>query len=59
MQNGEWWLELYEIIYMHCRDMKKWDISDPRNYEHYWTNSWNETWKKNSDSDWLTQVYGL
>ena len=31
---------------MHCRDMKKWDISDHRNYEHYWTNSWNETWKK-------------
>ena len=44
---------------MHFRDMKKWDISDHRNYEHYSTNSWKETWKKNSDSDWLTQVYGL
>ena len=22
------------------------DISDPRSYEHYWTSSWNKTWKK-------------
>ena len=26
--------------------MKKWDISDPRSYEHYWTSRLNETWKK-------------
>ena len=26
-----------------------WDISDPRSYEYFWTSSWNETWKKNSD----------
>ena len=29
-----------------CTAVKKWDISDPRSYEHYWTGSWNETWKK-------------
>ena len=26
--------------------VKKWDINDPRSYEHYWTSSWNEAWKK-------------
>ena len=29
-----------------CTAVKKWDISDPCSYEHYWTSSWNETWKK-------------
>ena len=29
-----------------CTAVKKWDISDPRSHEHYWTGSWNETWKK-------------
>ena len=29
-----------------CTAGKKWDINDPRSYEHYWTSSWNETWKK-------------
>ena len=29
-----------------CTAVKKWDLSDSRSYEHYWTGSWNETWKK-------------
>ena len=29
-----------------CTAVKKWDMSDPRSYEHYWTSSWNETWEK-------------
>ena len=29
-----------------CTAVKIWDISGPRRYEHYWTSSWNETWKK-------------
>ena len=32
-------------LYM-CTAVKKWDISDPRSYEHYWTSRLNETWKK-------------
>ena len=24
------------------------NIRDPHSYEHYWTNSWNETWKNSS-----------
>ena len=35
-----------KIIYVHCGAVKKWDISDPRSYEHYWTSKLNETWKK-------------
>ena len=33
-----------EIIYVHCE--KKWDMSNPDSYEHYWTSGWNESWKK-------------
>ena len=33
-----------------CTAAKKWDISDPRSYEHFWISSWNETWK-NSGSN--------
>ena len=29
-----------------CCYLSPWDISDPRSYEHYWTSSWNESWKK-------------
>ena len=28
-----------------CTAVKKWDISNPRSYVHYWTSNWNETWK--------------
>ena len=33
-----------KIIYVHCGEET--NISDPRSYEHYWTSSWNKTWKK-------------
>ena len=29
-----------------CCYLSPWDISDPCSYEHYWTSSWNESWKK-------------
>ena len=32
-----------------CTAVKKWDVSDPRSYEHYWPSNWNETWKKIQD----------
>ena len=33
-----------KIIYVHCGEET--NIRDPRSYEHYWTSSWNKTWKK-------------
>ena len=33
-----------KIIYVHCGEQT--DIGDSRSYEHYWTSSWNKTWKK-------------
>ena len=33
------------IIYM-CTAVEETNVSDPRSYEHYWTSSWNKTWKK-------------
>ena len=42
---SKWWMMTGNRwkSYM-CTAVKKWDISDPCNYEHYWTSSWNETW---------------
>ena len=33
-----------KFIYVHCDEET--NIRDPRSLEHYWTSSWNETWKK-------------
>ena len=33
-----------KIIYVHFGEQT--DIGDSRSYEHYWTSSWNKTWKK-------------
>ena len=40
--NSDW--KYVKIIYVHCGEET--NISDPRSYEHYWTSSWNKTWKK-------------
>ena len=34
-----------KFIYVHCDEET--NIRDPRSLEHYWTSSWNKTWKKN------------
>ena len=36
------------IIYLHCG--KETNTRDPRNYKHYWTSSWDKTWKKTTAS---------
>ena len=45
---SKWWIIMTGNIWKSylCTAAKKWDVSDPRSYEHYWTSSWNETWKK-------------
>ena len=40
-----------------CTAVKKWDMGDLRSYEHYWTSSWNETWKKFRSVRDLNQSY--
>ena len=32
-------------MYVYCGEET--NTKDPRSYEHYWTSSWNKTWKKN------------
>ena len=32
-----------KIIHVHCGEET--NVRDPRNYEHYWTGSWNKTWE--------------
>ena len=32
-----------KIMYVHCGEET--NIRDPRRYGHYWTSSWNKTWK--------------
>ena len=32
-----------KIIHVHCGEET--NVRDPRNYEHYWTASWNKTWE--------------
>ena len=33
-----------KIIHVHSSEET--NVRDPRSYEHYWTSSWNKTWKK-------------
>ena len=32
------------LLVLYCNNQKS-NIRDPRSYEHYWTSSWNKTWK--------------
>ena len=42
----KWWIMTGNIWKSYvCNAVKKWDITDPRSYEHYWTSTWNETLK--------------